>query len=79
MAVPPHSIINVADQDHPIGHAVRRVLLAILAWLGSVAASDIQVWVSIIGGVGVAVYTWLNACLLWRKLRRESAALGGTD
>jgi hypothetical protein len=78
-AGPPHdSILQAADVNHPIGHVVGRITLAIGAWLGSIAAGDIQIWVAIIGGVGVAVYTWLNAWVLWRdKVRRKPDAPPG--
>jgi hypothetical protein len=59
--------------------AVGRVLLAIGAWLGSIAAVDVQVWIAIGGGLGVAVYTWMNAWVLWRDKVRKPPALGGTD
>ena len=70
---PPDAIIHSADPTHPVLQAASRVLLAILAWFASVQAVDLQVWVAIVGGLGVAIYTWLNAYVLWRDKVRKPA------
>jgi hypothetical protein len=71
--------ILAPDPSHPVVQAMARVLLAISAWLGSVAAADVQIWVSIAGGFSVFVYTSLQIYLLWRDKVRKPPALGGAD
>lgn len=48
------------------------ILAVIAAWAGSVALSDVQVVVSIIGGLAVLVYTVVNTYVLWRDKVRQT-------
>ena len=85
MATPPDTIVPAAAAasapalDHPIGHAIGRVALSVGAYLGTIKAADLQVGVAIVGGLGVALYTWMNAYVLWRDKVRRRESLGGTD
>lgn len=67
------------NNSNTVGEAAAKISAVILAWLASWQAADVQVVVAIVGGIGVAVYTWLNAYVLWRdKVTRKQSA-GGTD
>jgi hypothetical protein len=59
------------EVDNPVGAAVIRVGTLIAAWLAALKAADIQVWVAIVGGLSVVVYTWMQAYVLWRDKMRK--------
>ncbi len=45
----------------------------VFAWLASIKLADVQLVVSIVGGLAVLMYTALNTYVLWRdKVRRKS-------
>ena len=52
--------------QHPDEHPFARALWLIVGWLASVTLADVQLVVSIISGVGVLIYTAMQAYVLWR-------------
>lgn len=65
-------MLQSAEQGLPVMQTISRVLGWGLAWLLSVQLADVQVVVSIIGGLAVLVYTTMSTYVLWRdKVRRK--------
>jgi hypothetical protein len=74
-AVPPDSILQSTEQGLPVVQTVAKILAWVFAWVLSVQLADVQVVVSIVGGLAVLVYTGLNTYVLWRdKVRRKAGA-----
>jgi hypothetical protein len=71
-AAPPDSVWQSTEQGLPVAQTIAKVLAWVFAWLLSVELADVQVTVSIVGGLVVLVYTALNTYVLWRdKVRKK--------
>ena len=56
--------------DDTVSEVVARIVLVVLAWVGSIKLADIQAVVAILSGLGVLGYTGMQAYVLWRdKIR----------
>lgn len=60
------------SQKHEVAEQLGKITLAAGGWLGAVQLANVQIIVSIISGVAVAVYTLVNLYVLWRdKIQRD--------
>ena len=48
-----------------------RIVVVVLAWLGSIKLADLQAVVAILSGLGVLIYTAMQAYVLWRDRIRH--------
>lgn len=56
----------------PVGQTILKILGWLFAWVLSIQLADVQLVVSIAGGLAVFTYTSLNTWVLWReKVRRK--------
>jgi len=60
-------------QEHQSGfwEAVVRMIMVVLAWSASIKLADVQAVVAILSGLGVLIYTGMQAYVLYRDRIRK--------
>ena len=60
-------------QEHQTGfwEAVLRMVMVVLAWSASIKLADVQAVVAILSGLGVLIYTGMQAHVLYRDRIRK--------
>jgi uncharacterized membrane protein YeiB len=68
-------------QEHQSGfwEAVVRMVMVVLAWSASIKLADVQAVVAILSGLGVLIYTGMQAYLLWRDRIRGGPGMPPSD
>jgi ABC-type nickel/cobalt efflux system permease component RcnA len=62
-----------ANESHPAVAAVAKTLAAVVAWVASQTAADVEVWVRIVSGLIVGGFAATQWWVLWRdKVRRKN-------